>query len=66
MDIATICNEANSPAAPRLTEQATHAELVRWLVWCDPNGDWAGSDIEWSADPVAESWELVAMLCGLV
>jgi hypothetical protein len=42
-----------APRAPRLTPRATKRQLLGWLAWNDPNGEW-GNHLE-ALDRIAES-----------
>ncbi len=59
-DIAVHANEeCMAHGAPRLTPYAPHAQLIAWLRWNDPNGEYLPEGHE-DAYTIGECWGEIA------
>lgn len=56
------------PGAPRIYPNSSRETLLRWLVWCDPNGEWSrhlAGDLREEDEPIdlEQAW---AEFCSMV
>ena len=64
---ALLVSRASSrPGSNTLLADSSREDVIRWLVWCDPNGLWTDEDVKAAGvRPMTaqECWDMVRYLC---